>query len=102
MGMAATHELGHNDLERLVDWFTYSMPMDQRHRLMADMPLVYARLFPGVRPAAVTEEVAVGIEAVREEQRIKRATQLDGMLAEEMYREDTEPELDPALTEPPF
>jgi len=99
MGMAATHELGQNDLERLVEWFTYSMPMDQRHRLMAEMPVLYAKLFPGVRPSAVTAEVAVGIERVREEQRTKRAAQLDGMLAAELY---CEAELDPALQEPPF
>ncbi len=46
--MDTTHVTYH-DMELLVDWFTYRLDIDDRKELMADLPLVYGRLFPGVQ-----------------------------------------------------
>lgn len=75
-----TSRLSTHELETAVRWFTYHMPSEQRGRLMAEMPVLYAKLFPGVSPKAVLERVAAGLEGVREDQRDRRATQIDGML----------------------
>jgi hypothetical protein len=51
------HNLSIGDAERLAEWFLHRMPVQQRLLLMADMPLVYARV-TDVNPATVAEVVA--------------------------------------------
>lgn len=48
------------DAERVADWFLFRMGPEQRRELMADMPLVYARMTgasPSVVAAAVRDEL---------------------------------------------
>lgn len=40
--------LGIRDAEVLAEWFLYHMGPEQRGKLMAEHPLIYARLFPSV------------------------------------------------------
>lgn len=49
--------LSQRELRMLVDWFTYYMPMEQRRRFMAEMPVTYARLFPSASAGAVITSV---------------------------------------------
>lgn len=43
--------------ERLVEWFTYNMPMEMRHKLMAELPVEYHKLNPDVDPAIILAAV---------------------------------------------
>lgn len=71
-------DLTHNELEMLAGWFTARMPMEQRHELMAELPVLYARLFPGVAPTVVLNEVQRTLD---DEARQRRETrQLDAGL----------------------
>lgn len=45
------------ELQDLVRFFTYTMGMDQRGKLMAEMPLVYAKLYPDVDPEIIVQKV---------------------------------------------
>lgn len=56
--MIVREQLSSNDLERLVEWFSYRMTMDQRRELMADMPLVYSRLAPGAGAESIVGMVS--------------------------------------------
>jgi hypothetical protein len=43
-----THNLGIHDNEVLAEWFLYHLSLEQRHKLMAELPLIYSRLYPDV------------------------------------------------------
>lgn len=56
------YSLSTGDAERLAEWFLHRLSMDQRHELMADMPLVYARVFPTVAPSMIADVVNVALD----------------------------------------
>ncbi len=45
------------DMEDVTAFFVRHMTMDQRERLMAERPLVYARLFPGASREVILRAV---------------------------------------------
>jgi hypothetical protein len=53
------------DTEVLAEWFLYHMTMEQRWALMADHPLVYSRMFPGVPADRIAGAVREKIEKER-------------------------------------
>jgi hypothetical protein len=57
--------LGDGQVRDLADWFLTHMPMDMRHRLMAEMPVTYGAMFPGVAPDVITERVGQRIASDR-------------------------------------
>lgn len=50
-------QLGIGDTEKVLHWFLYHMPMEQRGELMAELPQQYAGLFPDVDPGIITAAV---------------------------------------------
>ena len=52
------------DMEEVAEWLLYHMSMEQRGALMAERPLLYARLFPGVSAEAILDVVSSGIQAL--------------------------------------
>jgi len=54
------------DADRVARWFLYRAGPDERGALMADMPLVYARMYPDVGPAVIVGNVIRTIEAARQ------------------------------------
>jgi hypothetical protein len=62
-------QLDITDAEIVARWFLRNGGGENwRTRLMADLPLVYARVYPGVDRDAILERVAAGLDAVRQEQ----------------------------------
>lgn len=57
--------LGIHDTEDLAAWFLYHMPGEQRGRLIAERPKIYAKLCPTVTPERIAEIVREHIEADR-------------------------------------
>jgi hypothetical protein len=45
--------LGIRDTEDLAEWFVYHLSMEQRAKLMAERPVIYARMYPHTRDAVV-------------------------------------------------
>jgi hypothetical protein len=76
-----TRPLAIGDASELAEWFIYHMPMDLRRRLMAERPLLYARVFPGINPAVLLERVARGLADAAEVQAATRACDADELLS---------------------
>lgn len=60
-----TENLSLDEVARVLDFFLYRMDMDTRRKLMAEMPVQYAKLFPSATPARIQQLVAERIEEVR-------------------------------------
>jgi hypothetical protein len=73
--------LGIRDAEELAEFVIHHMPMELRRRLMAERPVLYARAFPGVSPAAILGRVADGLRDAIDGQAAGRAADADAMLA---------------------
>jgi len=50
------------DYEVVTDFFRQHMTMDQRRRLMAELPVQYKRMYPGVAPEVITDIVREALE----------------------------------------
>jgi hypothetical protein len=72
---------GAGDAEELAEFFIRHMPMDLRRRLMAERPLLYARVFPAVKPAILLARVAHGLAGVNESQAEAHAAHADQLLS---------------------
>ncbi len=53
-----SHNLGIGAAEELAEWFLARMNQDQRGRLMAERPQLYAEVFPDVDRAIIVRHVA--------------------------------------------
>jgi hypothetical protein len=62
-----TPRLTEDELADLVRWFTYRMDQETRGDLMAERPVQYAKLAPGVDPAILAAAVTRGVNRVRAE-----------------------------------
>jgi hypothetical protein len=75
-------QLSIHNAERVAEWFLYhGSDPDWRGRLMADLPLVYAEMFPGVDPEAIMRNVRAGLERIAQEQAEAFAALADKHLA---------------------
>lgn len=75
-------QLSIGDAERVAAWFLHhGGSEDWRGRLMADMPLVYARVYPGVDPEAILRNVRAALERIQQEQADAFAALADKHLA---------------------
>jgi hypothetical protein len=75
-------QLSIGDAERVAAWFLHGGHGDNwRADLMADMPLVYARVYPGVDPEAILRNVRAGLERIAREQAEMFAARADKHLA---------------------
>jgi hypothetical protein len=54
------------DAEELAEWFIRCMTMEQRHKLMAERPVLYARAFPSVKPGEILTRVTDAVKEVRQ------------------------------------
>ena len=80
--MTVSPQLPIGDAERVAAWFLYhGGDPDWRFRLMADQPLLYARVFPGVDPEAILRSVRAGLKRVAQEQADAFAALADKHLA---------------------
>lgn len=61
--MGSNARLGIGDAEELAEWFLNLMPMEQRRKLMAERPLLYNRVFPGVKAGTILTHVADALDA---------------------------------------
>jgi hypothetical protein len=61
----AVGNLGFNETEDLARFLVHHMTMEQRGRLMAERPVIYARLFPTVTPETISFKVDAAIHADR-------------------------------------
>jgi hypothetical protein len=55
------------DTQELAEWFLRRMSMPERYKLMAEKPLLYARLFPEVKAATILDKVAEELALARQE-----------------------------------
>lgn len=55
-------KLYQNELEDLVRWFTTHMNQETRARLMGEMPVHYALLYPGVDHDAIVHRVRLALD----------------------------------------
>jgi hypothetical protein len=75
-------QLSIGDAERVAAWFLHGGHGDNwRAELMADMPLVYARVYPGVDPEAILRNVRAALERIQQEQADAFAALADKHLA---------------------
>lgn len=51
-------QLSIRDAEVLAEWFLHNMSMEQRHQLMAELPVIYHHLYPGVPASTIASAVA--------------------------------------------
>lgn len=71
-------QLGIADAERVAAWFLHRGGGDNwRADLMADMPLVYARVYPGVDPEAILRNVRDALYRIEQEQAEMFAAEAD-------------------------
>ena len=75
--MAQTQNLSPGELERTVDFLLVRMDQRLRRELMAEQPVIYARLYPTVAPGVVTHAVAEAVARARREHRKAVADELD-------------------------
>jgi len=75
----SSSRLGSGDAEDLAEFAIRHMPMALRRRLMAERPVLYARAFPGVHPAAILARVADGLRDAIQDQADTRAADADVM-----------------------
>lgn len=59
------HNLNTHDTEVLAEWFMWKLSMEQRHNLIAEMPLIYSRMFPDVSPTLMGDYVKTRINRER-------------------------------------
>jgi hypothetical protein len=59
------HNLGIRDTEDLAEYLLYHLSMELRGKLMAERPVLYSRLFPGVAPETLAFRVS---ERIHDEQ----------------------------------
>ena len=75
-------QLSISNAERVAAWFLHHGASENwRARLMADMPLVYAEVYPGVDPEAILRYVRAGLERIQQEQAEAFAALADKHLA---------------------
>lgn len=55
----------------LAAWFTAHLPMDLRHCLMAERPVLYQALFPGCPHDAILSRVAAALRSQEHDQMVK-------------------------------
>lgn len=60
-----THNLDIHDTEVLAEWFMYHLSMEQRTELVAELPLIYSRMFPTVPPSRILSFVEAAIKSER-------------------------------------
>lgn len=65
--MNAVGRLGIRDTEELAEWLLYHITMQQRRRLMAERPALYARMYPVVKTDVLAQLVSDGINNDRPE-----------------------------------
>ena len=71
-------QLSIGDAERVAAWFLHRSGGDNwRAELMADQPLLYARVYPGVDPEAIMRNVRAGLERIGQEQAEMFAAEAD-------------------------
>ncbi len=63
--MSMLDDLGMKDTERVAEFLAYHMSQETRHAMMAELPVAYAKMCPGVRPAVIIARVTDEIRAVR-------------------------------------
>lgn len=61
MARDSVYNLGIRDTEELADFLLYHITMEQRDQLMAERPVLYSRLFPGVSPETLAFRVSAAI-----------------------------------------
>jgi hypothetical protein len=75
-------QLSIGDAERVAAWFLHRGSSDNwRAELMADQPLLYARVYPGVDPEAILRNVRAGLNRIAQEQADAFAAAADKHLA---------------------
>lgn len=74
-------QLSIGDAETLAVWFLKHAGPELRARLMGDLPLVYARVYPGVDPDAILRNVRAGIAGIQQSQAEAFAAKADEHLA---------------------
>lgn len=80
--LTVSPQLSIGDAERVAAWFLHRGSGDNwRAELMADMPLVYARVYPGVDPEAILRNVRAALEKIAQDQTDSFATLADKHLA---------------------
>jgi len=65
----------------LADWLMYRLPMNLRHRLMGELPGIYAAMFPDVDSEIIAGYVGKSIADERRKQQLATADTLDAMLS---------------------
>jgi hypothetical protein len=61
-------QLSIGDAEELATWFLHKMGTELRARLMAERPVLYARVYPSVNPDAIMRNVTAGLARVQQSQ----------------------------------
>jgi hypothetical protein len=75
-------QLSIGDAERVAAWFLHGGHGDNwRAELMADLPTVYARVYPGVDPEAILRNVRAALEQIAQDQADAFAARADKHLA---------------------
>lgn len=49
--------IGIREAEEMAEWLVYHMTMEQRRKLMAERPVLYAHWFPEASAIAITDRV---------------------------------------------
>jgi hypothetical protein len=79
--MHVSPQLPIGDAERVAEWCLRHLGPEQRGQMMADMPTVYARVFPGVDPEAILRNVRAALARIAQEQADAFAAVADKHLA---------------------
>jgi hypothetical protein len=69
MTYATTLDIG--QASDLADWFAAHLPMDLRHSLMAERPVLYEALFPGCPHDAILGRVAAALRSQAQDRMVK-------------------------------
>jgi hypothetical protein len=72
-----TDLLGFADLERVADFLLHHMSQQTRGKLMAELPVAYAKLYPGVDSAIIIDHVAHAIDGARADRLARSARERD-------------------------
>jgi hypothetical protein len=71
-----------SDAAELGEWILKRLPMPLRGDLMAERPVLYQKLFPGVSPAAIMARVADRLQETIVKQSVRAAADADKLLAD--------------------
>ena len=63
MARDGIHNLGIRDTEDLAEFLLYHLSAELRRKLMAERPVLYARIFPQVTPETLAFRVSEAIHA---------------------------------------